>query len=84
MSDPELDRVVDGLVDVTALVPDVALIDSTATALGLLPFSFAKAKGVLLERQSRPLSCVFPPTHRQRYLAGGKSLRWHSVRTRGL
>ena len=61
MSEPELDRVVDGLVDVTELVPDVALIDSTATAQGLLPFSFAKAKGVLLERQSHGCRVFFRP-----------------------
>lgn len=36
--------------DLAATVPADELIDSKATALGLLPFSYAKAHGVLLER----------------------------------
>ena len=48
-----LDLTIDLSADVGAGVElNEELIDSQATALGLLPFSYAKAKGVLLERDS--------------------------------
>ena len=55
-----LANAVDGLQ--AGAVDDVAIIDSQATALGLLPFSYAKAKGVLLERDANQTTvCYVPP-----------------------
>ena len=60
MTDPAGDTLEDMLGD-DALVVDGALIDSQATALGLLPFSYAKAKGALLERDGQQSRVYYRP-----------------------
>ena len=61
MSQSDLDALVGSLVSDEAALPPEALMDSAATTMGLLPFSFAKSKGVLLERDDAQCRVYFLP-----------------------
>ena len=61
MSQSDLDALVSNLAGDEGTLPPEALLDSAATTMGLLPFSFAKSKGVLLEHDGAQCRVHFLP-----------------------